>query len=104
MLDEACVEDLADTVDGRLPRPDTFGRCRLLPHHGRIVQDGPRAAVDVCGVEHLLALVGFSFVSSITPGPNNVLLWAEGAAFGFRRTMPHVFGTAIGVGALALAV
>ena len=51
----------------------------------------------------LIALVGFSLVSSITPGPNNVLLWASGAAFGFRRTLPHVLGTAIGLGAMALA-
>lgn len=51
----------------------------------------------------LLALVGFSFVSSVTPGPNNVLLWASGAAFGFRRTLPHVLGTALGIGGMALA-
>ncbi len=51
----------------------------------------------------LLALIGFSLVSSITPGPNNVLLWASGAAFGFRRTLPHVLGTALGLGSMALA-
>jgi threonine/homoserine/homoserine lactone efflux protein len=55
-------------------------------------------------VEQLVALVGFSFVSSVTPGPNNVLLWASGTAFGFQRTLPHVLGTAIGLGAMALAV
>ena len=55
------------------------------------------------GVQELLALVAFSFVSSVTPGPNNVLLWASGAAFGTRRTLPHVFGTALGIGAMALA-
>jgi threonine/homoserine/homoserine lactone efflux protein len=55
-------------------------------------------------VEHLAALVGFSFVSSITPGPNNILLWASGATFGFRRTVPHVLGTAIGLGAMTLAI
>jgi len=51
----------------------------------------------------LLALVGFAFVSSVTPGPNNILLWASGATFGFRRTTPHVLGTALGLGAMALA-
>jgi threonine/homoserine/homoserine lactone efflux protein len=51
----------------------------------------------------LLGLVGFAFVSSVTPGPNNVLLWASGATFGFRRTVPHVLGTAVGLGAMALA-
>jgi threonine/homoserine/homoserine lactone efflux protein len=51
-----------------------------------------------------VALIGFSFVSSVTPGPNNVLLWASGAEFGFRRTLRHVIGTSLGIGALALAV
>jgi threonine/homoserine/homoserine lactone efflux protein len=55
-------------------------------------------------VDQLLALAGFSFVSSVTPGPNNVLLWASGTTFGFRRTVPHVLGTAVGLGAMALAV
>ena len=51
----------------------------------------------------LLGLVAFSFVSAVTPGPNNVLLWASGATFGLRRTVPHVLGTAVGLGAMALA-
>jgi threonine/homoserine/homoserine lactone efflux protein len=51
-----------------------------------------------------LPLVAFSFVSAVTPGPNNVLLWASGARFGARRTLPHVVGTAGGIGAMALAV
>ncbi len=50
----------------------------------------------------LLGLVGFSFASAATPGPNNVLLWASGATFGIRRTLPHVLGTAVGIGAMAL--
>ena len=68
----------------------------------RIVQD--RAGDSVYGaiVEQVAALVGFSVVSSITPGPNNILLWASGATFGFRRTVPHVLGTALGIGAMAL--
>ena len=41
-------------------------------------------------MNELIGLVGFAFVSSVTPGPNNVLLWASGAGFGFRRTIPHV--------------
>src|SRR4051794_41899020 len=54
-------------------------------------------------MESLLALMGFAFVSAATPGPNNVLLWASGATFGFRRTIPHVLGTAIGLAAMAVA-
>ena len=55
-------------------------------------------------MDGILGLVGFSMVSSGTPGPNNILLWASGAAFGFRRTVPHVLGTALGLGAMTLAV
>lgn len=43
---------------------------------------------------HGLAL--FAFVSSITPGPNNLMLMASGANFGFRRTVPHMLGVALG--------
>jgi len=55
-------------------------------------------------VEQLAGLVAFSFVSSVTPGPNNILLWASGAEFGVRRTIRHIVGTSLGVGAMALAV
>ena len=52
----------------------------------------------------LLALVVFEVVSAVTPGPNNLLLWASGAEFGFRRTLPHVVGTSLGMGAVILVV
>lgn len=55
-------------------------------------------------MDDLIALVGFSFVSSVTPGPNNILLWASGAEFGLRRTVRHVVGTALGIGSMAIAV
>lgn len=29
---------------------------------------------------------------TLTPGPNNVMLTASGANFGFRRTLPHMAG------------
>lgn len=41
-------------------------------------------------------LVTFAFVSSITPGPNNLMLMASGANFGFWRTVPHMLGIALG--------
>jgi threonine/homoserine/homoserine lactone efflux protein len=51
-----------------------------------------------------LALATFCFVSSITPGPNNMMLLASGANFGFRRTLPHLMGVSIGFAAMVLAV
>ena len=41
-------------------------------------------------------LMAFAFVTSITPGPNNLMLMASGANFGFQRTIPHMLGVALG--------
>lgn len=46
--------------------------------------------------ELFFALALFAFVSSITPGPNNLMLMASGANFGFRRTIPHMLGVGLG--------
>ena len=40
----------------------------------------------------LIAASLFSFVSSITPGPNNLMMLASGVNFGFRRSVPHWLG------------
>lgn len=52
--------------------------------------------------ETFLALLVYSFVTSITPGPNNLMLLASGVNFGFTRTIPHMLG--IGVGFLLLLI
>jgi threonine/homoserine/homoserine lactone efflux protein len=44
----------------------------------------------------LILLVQFAFASSITPGPNNLMLMASGANYGFRRTLPHMLGISLG--------
>ena len=44
----------------------------------------------------LIAFALFAFVSSITPGPNNLMLMASGANFGFLRSIPHMLGIGIG--------
>lgn len=46
--------------------------------------------------ELLSGLVLFAFVSSVTPGPNNLMLMASGANFGFFRSIPHMLGVALG--------
>ena len=43
-----------------------------------------------------IALLGYAFVTSVTPGPNNMMLMASGANFGFQRTIPHMLGISIG--------
>ena len=52
----------------------------------------------------VLALFVFCLVGSITPGPNNVMLLASGANFGFRRTLPHMIGIEFGFVSLLTAV
>jgi threonine/homoserine/homoserine lactone efflux protein len=42
------------------------------------------------------ALVSYYFVMFATPGPNNAMLTASGIKFGFRRTLPHLFGIPFG--------
>ena len=44
----------------------------------------------------LIALAVFCIVATITPGPNNMMLLSSGATFGFRRTLPHIFGISAG--------
>ncbi|EAR51585.1 transporter, LysE family putative [Oceanicola granulosus HTCC2516] len=48
------------------------------------------------------ALVAFAFVTTVTPGPNNVMLMASGANFGVRRTLPHMLGIALGLVSMIL--
>lgn len=48
------------------------------------------------------ALALFAFVSSATPGPNNLMLMASGANYGFLRTIPHMLGISGGFMVLML--
>ena len=55
-------------------------------------------------LETLPALALFAFVTSVTPGPNNLMLMASGANFGFRRTVPHMLGVSLGFVLMAFLV
>ena len=48
------------------------------------------------------APVAFGFVTSITPGPNDMTPRASGAIYGVRRTVPHMLGVAIGFVVMAV--
>lgn len=54
--------------------------------------------------EALVALSVFALVSSITPGPNNLMLLASGMNFGFRATIPHMLGISTGFFLMLVAV
>ena len=55
-------------------------------------------------LDQVAALAVFAFVSSITPGPNNLMLMASGANFGVRRTLPHMAGVALGFVVMTIIV
>ncbi len=38
----------------------------------------------------------FAWVATMTPGPNNLMLLSSGALFGFKRTLPLIFGVVLG--------
>lgn len=64
---------------------------------GRVRCGTFRRALRVTDVsEKLLPFILFSFVGAITPGPNNIISTASGAAFGFKRTLPQMLGVSIG--------
>lgn len=54
--------------------------------------------------EDMIALTGIMFASVWTPGPNNAMLSASGARFGYRRSLPHVMGVVFGFPVMLFAV
>ena len=54
--------------------------------------------------ELFIALATFCFVTSITPGPNNLMLLSSGLNFGFTRSLGHMFGIALGFSFMVLLV
>ncbi len=47
-------------------------------------------------LNELLPLMTYCFVMSSTPGPNNVMITASGANFGYRGTLPQILGINVG--------
>ncbi|MEJ4046839.1 LysE family translocator [Erwinia sp. SLM-02] len=51
-----------------------------------------------------LSMLGFLWVAAITPGPNNMLLTASGANFGFWRSLALMVGIMLGMQIMLLMV
>ena len=50
----------------------------------------------------MLSFLLFDIVGRVSPGPNNIMVLSSGANYGFKRTIPHIMGIAIGYGFLLL--
>ena len=46
----------------------------------------------------------FSFATSMTPGPNNIMLLSSGLTFGYQRTIPHILGVVLGFPFMTICV
>ena len=54
--------------------------------------------------ELIAPVLSFAVSTTITPGPNNVMVTASGANFGYRRTIRHILGISLGFPVMVVAV
>ncbi|WP_419763519.1 MAG: LysE family translocator [Arcobacter sp.] len=52
----------------------------------------------------LLSIATFTVSSTMTPGPNNIMLLSSGLTFGYKRTIPHILGVTLGFSLMILLV
>lgn len=55
-------------------------------------------------MEYYLALLTFTFVGAITPGPNNIMLMVSGLNHGIRKSVPHYLGISFGFPVMVFAI
>ncbi|NMP31531.1 LysE family translocator [Thalassotalea sp. M1531] len=55
-------------------------------------------------MEYLLAVVLFAVSSSVTPGPNNIMVMTSGLNFGVKRSLPLLAGICVGFTLMLLLV
>jgi len=54
--------------------------------------------------QQFFALISFAFVSTVSPGPNNIMLMTSGANVGFIRTIPHMLGVVLGFSLMVVLI
>ena len=55
-------------------------------------------------MELIAAILLFAASSTVTPGPNNVMIMTSGLNFGIRRSLPHFLGICLGFPVMVLLV
>ena len=55
-------------------------------------------------MEYLLSVALFAITSSVTPGPNNIMVMTSGLNFGVRRSLPLLTGICVGFTVMLLLV
>ncbi len=60
--------------------------------------------MDTAPISLLLAVIPFAVSSTFTPGPNNLMVMASAANFGYARTVPHMAGITAGFPLMVVGV
>ncbi len=55
-------------------------------------------------IDFIFPLLPFSISTTITPGPNNIMVTASGANFGYKRTIPHILGITFGLPLMIIVI
>lgn len=55
-------------------------------------------------MELFLAVLFFAFSTTITPGPNNVMIMSSGVNYGIKASVPHLLGICLGFPLMVLIV
>lgn len=55
-------------------------------------------------MEIFLAVLFFAFSTTITPGPNNIMMMSSGVNYGVKASLPHWFGICLGFPLMVLLV
>ncbi len=55
-------------------------------------------------VAMILSIATFTLSTVSSPGPNNIMLLSSGLTFGYKKTIPHMFGIMIGFPFMVLLV
>ena len=52
----------------------------------------------------IISITSFALASTMTPGPNNIMLLSSGLTFGYKRTIPHALGINFGFPVMVICV
>ena len=52
----------------------------------------------------IISITSFALASTMTPGPNNIMLLSSGLTFGYKRTIPHALGVNFGFPVMVICV
>jgi len=52
----------------------------------------------------IISITSFALASTMTPGPNNIMLLSSGLTFGYKRTIPHTLGISFGFPIMVICV